>query len=410
MTGEREFDVVVFGATGFVGQLTADYLARSAPEGVSIGLAGRSQEKLERVRSGLSGKATDWPIITADSSDPKALSALAERCRVVATTVGPYRKYGVPLVEACAQAGTHYADCTGEALFIRETIDRFHEAAQESEARIVHTCGFDSVPSDIGVLLVHEAAKADGAGDLEETTYAVKALKGRASGGTIATMKIMLDEIRAGPALAEVTDDPYALSPDRTAEPDLGPEPDVTAPVHDGDLDTWLGPFVMAGINTRVVRRSNALQDWAYGRRFRYREAIATGPGIAGRAKATALAGGVAALLGGLNFAPSRALLDRLLPAPGKGPSETARAKGYFKIDIHARTSSGRRYVCHVAAHGDPGCAATSVMLGESALCLALDADRLPPRAGILTPATAMGTALADRLRDAGHTYAVEPA
>lgn len=409
MAEGRELDVVVYGATGFVGKLTAEYLARNAPKRVTFGLGGRSQEKLERVRSELGDRAADWPVIAADSSDPAAMKALAERCRVAATTVGPYRRYGIPLVEACARAGTDYADCTGEVLFIRETIDRFHEPAQASGARVVHACGFDSIPSDIGVFLLHDAAKADGAGDLEDTTYVVRALKGRPSGGTIASLKGMLDDIRADPALRQVVEDPYALSPDRSAEPELGRESDVRVPVHDDELGTWLGPFVMAAINTRVVRRSNALQDWAYGRSFRYRETTATGPGIAGRAKAVALAGGLGALVGGLSFAPSRALLDKFLPAPGEGPSEEARAKGFFEIDIHTRTSSGRRYICHVAAQGDPGYAATSVMLGESALCLALDRDRLLPRAGILTPATAMGTALAARLREAGQTYEVAP-
>jgi short subunit dehydrogenase-like uncharacterized protein len=410
MSEARELDIVVFGASGFVGKLTAEYLARNVPEGVTIALGGRSQAKLERVRSEIGGKADSWPIVVADSLDPAAMKELAERCRVVATTVGPYRRYGIPLVEACAQAGTDYADLTGEVLFMREAIDRFHDTARASGARIVHTCGFDSIPSDIGVFLLHEAAKADDAGDLEDTTYAIHAMNGRFSGGTVASLKGMVDETRANPELAMVADDPYALSPDRSAEPELGPEDDVTAAVYDDDLETWLGPFMMASINTRVVRRSNALQGWAYGRRFRYREVMATGSGVAGRLKASALAGGMGALQGGLKFAPSRALLDRLLPAPGEGPSEKARTKGYFRTDIHARTSSGKRYVCHAAAQGDPGYAATSVMFGETALCLALDRDRLSPRTGVLTPATAMGTALADRLRDAGQTYEVAPA
>jgi short subunit dehydrogenase-like uncharacterized protein len=408
VTDHREFDIIVFGATGFVGKLTADYLARHAPDGVAIALAGRSQARLEGVRSEVGGRAGDWPLVIADSTDAAAMQSLAERARVVATTVGPYRQYGLPLVEACANAGTDYVDLTGEVLFIRETIDRFHKAAQASGARIVHSCGFDSIPSDLGVFLLHQAASADEAGDLEETTYAVIALKGRPSGGTIASMKGMIDDVRADPELRRVAEHPYALSPERAAEPDLGPESDVRSPVHDPALGTWLAPFVMAAINTRVVRRSNALLDWAYGRRFRYREVMATGPGITGRAKALALAGGIGALVGAIGFRPSRALLDRFLPAPGEGPSERARARGFFTIDIHTRTSTGRHYVCHVAAPGDPGYAATSVMLGESALCLALDRERLPPRAGILTPATAMGTALADRLRHAGQTYEVE--
>ena len=185
MEGERELDIVVFGATGFVGKLTAEYLAEHAPEGVKIGLAGRSEEKLARVKSEV-GK--DWPTIVADSSDAASMKALAERCRVVATTVGPYRKYGMPLVEACADAGTHYIDLTGEPLFIRDSIDRCHERAAETGAKIVHCCGFDSIPSDLGVWLLHEEA-----GELAETTFVVKGVRGGASGGTVDSMTTMLD-------------------------------------------------------------------------------------------------------------------------------------------------------------------------------------------------------------------------
>jgi short subunit dehydrogenase-like uncharacterized protein len=406
----RELDIVVFGATGFVGKLTAAYLAQHGPDGVTVGLGGRSEDKLAEVRSSLGAKAADWPLVVADSSDPASVKAMAERCRVVATTVGPYAKYGLPLVEACAEAGTDCIDLTGEPLFIRESIDRYDAPAKASGARIVHSCGFDSIPSDLGVFVLHEKVKQDGAGDLEDTTFVVRGLRGGASGGTVDSIKVMTDAIKADPSRRKVIGDPYALSPDRSAEPDLGDESDVALPVHDDDLGEWLGPFVMAAINARNVRRSNALQDWAYGRRFRYRETMAMGSGIVGRAKGTALAGGLGALMGGLAFGPTRSVLDRVLPKPGEGPSAEARAKGFYKIDIHARTSTGERYVCHVSAQGDPGYAATAVMFGESALCLVLDRERLPDRAGVLTPASAMDGALVDRLRAAGHTYDVERA
>jgi short subunit dehydrogenase-like uncharacterized protein len=410
MSAERPVDVVVHGASGFVGRLTAAYLAEHAPTGVTVGLSGRSEPRLEEVRSALGQAAAEWPLLVADAADDAALAAVAASCRVVATTVGPYRRYGLPLVGACARAGTDYVDLTGEVLFMRDAIDRHDAEAQRSGARIVHTCGFDSIPSDLGVLLLHEAAQADGAGDLEDATLVVRAMKGAPSGGTIASLTGEIDDARADPAARAVQADPYALSPDRPAEPDLGRQLGVRGPVHDDALGQWLAPFVMASINTRVVRRSNALQGWAYGRGLRYREAMGMGSGAAGRAKATAMAGGVAAMFAGLSFPPTRAVLDRVLPSPGEGPSEKARRTGFFKIDVHARTSSGRRYVCHVAAQGDPGYAATAVMLGESALCLALDRDRLPARAGVLTPATAMGTVLADRLRAAGMTLEVAEA
>lgn len=407
MSGDRELDVVVFGATGFAGRLVAEYLAGHAPGSVRVGLAGRSQRRLSEVREGLGAAASAWPLLLADSGDPAAVAALARAARVVVTTVGPYRGQGLALAQACAAAGTDYADLTGEVLFIRDSIDRCHDIAAGTGARIVHCCGFDSVPSDLGVLLLHDAAGADDAGDLHDTTLVVTALKGGISGGTLASLMGQQEEVRASAERRRVVRDPYALSPDRSAEPELGDEQDLDRARYDSELRTWVGPFAMAGINTRVVRRSNALQGWSYGRRFRYREVTGFGAGPAAPVRGTAVSAALKGLQAGLAFGPSRALLGRLMPAPGEGPSERTRRTGYFRLQIHTRTSAGARYLATIAASGDPGYAATSVMLGESALCLALDRDRLPDRAGVLTPATAMGTALADRLRSAGQTLQV---
>ncbi len=403
---DRELDVVVFGATGFAGRLVAAYLAGHASGGVRIGLAGRSERRLAGVRAGLGAAASAWPLLVADSADPVSVAALARAARVVVTTVGPYRARGLALVEACAATGTDYADLTGEVLFIRDSIDRCHEAAVGAGARIVHCCGFDSVPSDLGVLVLHHAARADDAGDLQDTTLAVTALRGGVSGGTLASLMEQQDEVRASAERRRVVADPYALSPDRAAEPDLGNERDLAWVRYDEELRMWTGPFAMAGINTRVVRRSNALQGWAYGRQFRYREVTGFGAGPAAPILAAAASGALKAAETGLAFGPSRMLLGQLLPAPGQGPSEQARRTGYFRMQIRTRTSSGARYLATIEAEGDPGYAATSVMLGETALCLALDRDRLPDRAGVLTPATAMGAALVARLRSAGHTLA----
>jgi short subunit dehydrogenase-like uncharacterized protein len=402
MAATRDLDVVLFGATGFVGKLTAEYLARAAPDDARIGLAGRSQGKLEEVRGELGARAADWPLIVADAADRDALAKLAERTTAVATTVGPYRRYGMPLVEACAAAGTHYADLTGEPLFMRETVERLDEPAKASGARIVHTCGFDSIPSDIGVLTLHEAA-----GELTDTTLVVRRLRGGVSGGTLASLKGTVDDVKKDRSLTKVLGDPYALSPDRDGEPQLGNEADLRGAEYSEELGTWFGPFVMAAVNTRVVRRSNALQDWAYGRSFRYREVMDFGAGVSGRCKALGMGGGMVALTAGLALPPSRLVLDRVLPDPGEGPKEDLVRRGFFVIEIHTRTPDGDRRVCRVEAQGDPGYGATSVMLGESALCLALDGDRLPDRAGVLTPATAMGSVLADRLRAAGQTFDV---
>jgi short subunit dehydrogenase-like uncharacterized protein len=398
----RDLDVVLFGATGFVGKLTAEYLARAAPDEARIGLAGRSQKKLEDVREELGSRAAEWPLIVADATDRTALGELAGRTTAVATTVGPYRSYGMPIVEACAGAGTHYADLTGEPLFMRETVERLDAPANASGARIVHTCGFDSIPSDIGVLTLHEAV-----GELTDTTLVVRRLKGGVSGGTLASLKGTVDDVKNDRSLAKILGDPYALSPDRDAEPELGKEADLRGAEYSDELGTWFGPFVMAAVNTRVVRRSNALQDWAYGRSFRYREVMDFGDGVLGRCKALGTGGGMVALTAGLALPPSRLVLDRVLPDPGEGPKEDLVRRGFFEIEIHARTPAGERRVCRVEAQGDPGYGATSVMLGESALCLALDGDRLPDRAGVLTPATAMGSVLTDRLRAAGQTFDV---
>jgi short subunit dehydrogenase-like uncharacterized protein len=355
MGTDRELDVVLFGATSFVGRLCAEYLSRAAPSEARIGLAGRSPERLSDLRASLGGRAADWPLLVADTTDLRSLGELAQAARVLASTVGPYRRHGLPVVEACATAGTHYADLTGEVLFMREVVDRFDALAAETGARVVHGCGFDSIPSDLGVLLLHERAAADGAGELEDTTLVVRAMKGGASGGTIASLKGEMDEARGSSELARLLADPYALSPDRDAEPRLGPERDLRGVRHDHELGMWIGPFIMGSINTRVVRRSNALQGWAYGRRFRYREVMGFGSGPLAAAQAGAIAGGVGALVAGLSISPARAVLDRVLPAPGEGPSERQRARGHFRIEIHARTSGGARYLCRVAAQGDPG-------------------------------------------------------
>jgi short subunit dehydrogenase-like uncharacterized protein len=406
MEGDRELDITVFGATGFVGRLVAAYLAEHAPDGVRVGLAGRSPDKLARVRADLPARAREWPLVVADSGDGESLAAMARGTRVVATTVGPYRREGLSLVEACADAGTDYADLTGEVLFVRESIERDARAAATG-ARIVHSCGFDSIPSDLGVYMLHERAQADGAGDLEDTTLVVTAVRGGFSGGTLASMKGQIDEIKSDREARRLAADPYALVPEGAPGGDAESERDSFGVGRDEQLGQWVAPFVMASYNTRIVRRSNALQDYAYGRAFRYREVIGVGSGLLAPVKGAAVAGGLVALAGGLAFGPARKLLDRVLPSPGEGPSEDARRKGFFRMEIHGRTSSGARYLGRVAAKGDPGYAATAMMMGEAALCLALDRDRLPERAGILTPATAMDGALMERLRAAGMTLDV---
>jgi short subunit dehydrogenase-like uncharacterized protein len=400
---QRTHDLVLYGASGFVGALTAAHVAEHAPPGARIALAGRTLDRLAAVRDRLPG-ARDWPLIQADATDPASLAALAESTRAVVTTVGPYAKYGLPLVEACARAGTHYADLTGEVLFVREAIDRFDALARESGARIVHACGYDSIPSDLAVLLLHERAAADGAGGLRDVRLIATA-RGGLSGGTIDSIRAQVDTMRRDPAARRLAADPFALSPDRAAEPER-PRHVANRPARTSD-GRWTAPFIMAAFNTRIVRRSNALQGFAYGREMRYAEVMGTGRGPLGAAAAVAVTGGLFAFFGAMTISPTRALLDRVLPAPGSGPSAETRERGWFRMAVDASTEGDAHYHAEVRGHGDPGYAATAVMLGESGLALALDGDRLPDRAGSLTPATALGTVLVERLRAAGHTYEV---
>ena len=406
----RKLDIVVFGATGFVGRLVARHLAEYAPTDARIGLAGRSADRLAAVRADLGPRAATWPLIVADAHDPASLAALAQGTGVVAISVGPYLDHGLPLVEACVRAGTDYADLAGEVLFVRQSIDRFHDLAVSGGVRIVHSCGFDSVPSDLGVLLLHERARADDAGALEDTTLLVVSMKGGLSGGTIASARAQTDAVRADPALSRLIADPYALSPDRLGEPNFGRQSDTAVVGRDAEAGVWTGPFVMAAYNTRIVRRSNALAGWGYGRRFRYREVMSVGKSAVAPAFAVAMAAGLWLGDVGMRLPFTRALLARVMPAAGEGPSEKTRREGHFRIEIRTRTSTGARYLAVVAAAGDPGYAATAVMLGQSALSLAVDRDRLPAVAGVLTPATALGLPLADRLRAAGFELAVRRA
>jgi short subunit dehydrogenase-like uncharacterized protein len=399
----RDLDVVVYGATGFVGALVAAHLATHAPAGVRIGLAGRSVDKLHAVRTRL---AVDWPLLVADADDPAALDDVASAAHVVATTVGPYAKYGRPLVRACAGAGTDYVDLTGEVLFARGSIDDNDALARETGARIVHSCGFDSVPSDLGVHLLHGQVAADGAGELTDTTLVVTSLRGGFSGGTIDSMRHQLDTVRRDRALRRVAASPYALSPSLADEPDLGRQEDLVTldgPTVDPSLRGRLAPFVMASYNTRVVRRSNALRGYAYGRGFRYREVMSVGGSRLSTVYAGGLKVGLGALALGLMLPPTRFVLDRVLPKPGAGPDEKTRNAGHFTCDLFTTTSTGARYTARVRATGDPGYAATAVMLGEAALALALDRAALPPTpGGVLTPATGIGDAYVTRLRAAG--------
>jgi short subunit dehydrogenase-like uncharacterized protein len=410
----REHDIVLFGATGFTGKLVAEYLARHAPKGVRWAIAGRNAKKLEAVKRDLvaiDSSLETLPVLIADGHDQASLDALVPKTRVVCTTVGPFGEHGTKLVATCARRGTHYCDITGEVPFIRASIDDNHAKAIETRARIVHCCGFDSIPSDLGVFVLWDHARKQG-GSLSWVKGFVGEMSGTASGGTAATMLSLVEEATRDPKVRRLLGNPHALDPElpRGRIRDEF-ESDVRGVAFDHDIDRWTAPFVMASINTRIVRRSNALLH--YGEPFRYREAMSLPKGAKGLVAASAVTAGMAAFAFGAALPPTRALLARfVLPKPGEGPSKEARDRGHFTLRFVAEgtTSDGKTLRARATVKGtsDPGYGETAKMLGQSCLCLAMDEQALEPRYGVLTPASAMGMSLVERLRADGMTFAVE--
>lgn len=404
----RPYDVIVWGASGFTGGLVAEYLAKkySPRNELRWAVGGRNREKLETLIN-----APGWPdckpdIVIANSTDPQAMLELAGQTRVVLTTVGPYAKYGSELVSACVTSGTHYCDLCGEPQWIRKMIDRHHAAAERSGAKIVMCCGFDSIPSDLGVFYLQQKARLLHNQQCTDMILLVRAMKGGASGGTIASMLNAIEEARADRSVAQILGDPYGLNPEgERAGPDGR---DQSTAVYDADADLWTAPFVMAGINTRVVRRSNALSGYAYGRDFRYREATIAGRGFGGRIKATLMSLSLKLFILAAAIPFSRKnLVQRFLPQPGEGPSAEERERGYFNLILAGKLQDGSLLRMRITGDRDPGYGSTSKMLAESAVCLAR--NELGSRGGCLTPAVAMGNALLDRLRNnAGLTFELE--
>ena len=403
---DREFDVVVFGATGFTGQLVAEYMAERYPPAGELrwAIAGRSQAKLDAIAAGLPGEIE---CLVADSANAEDMRTLAARTRVVCTTVGPYAKYGSELVAACVEEGTHYCDLAGEIHWMRRMIDTHQSAAERSGARIVHSCGFDCIPSDLGTLFVQNAMRERTGGPANHVKFRVVGSKGGASGGTIDSGVNMMEEARDDPEILELNADPYALNPLNMPRGLDGL--DQTSAEQDPDFRQWTAPFVMGTINTRVVRRSNALMNYAYGQDFRYDEAILTGEGMAGFAKAAALAAGTAMMMGALAIAPIRNLVLPMLPKPGEGPSRETQENGYFEIALLGLNPEDPEGNVRATVKGDrdPGYGSTAKMLAESAVCLAM--DELDVGGGFWTPASAMGTRLIERLgSNAGVTFTLD--
>ena len=398
MTTER-LDLVVFGASSFVGRLLCRYLLQAfgCRGELRWALAGRSQARLGEVRDELGLHAQELPILQADAADAAALRGLCAAARVVVSTVGPYALHGEPLVQACAETGTDYCDLTGEVPWIRRMLQRHEALAQASGARIVHCCGFDSLPSDLGVHHLQGLAMRRFGVPCTRVKMRVSRLRGGVSGGTVASLLNVLKEAAADPALRRELADPYSLWP---ADAPRGVrQPQVLGPEFDPDFDAWIAPFVMAAVNTRVVQRSNLLSGMAYGADFAYDEATLTGPGLKGRAAAAALSAGLGGFVLAGALPPTRALLERLvLPRPGQGPSPEAQQQGSFELLFHGSTAGGRAVRTRVTGDRDPGYGSTAKMLGQAAACLALDVPKGEPGGGFWTPATIFGDRLVERL------------
>jgi short subunit dehydrogenase-like uncharacterized protein len=388
---EREFDIVVYGATGYTGRLVAEHFVReygSEPGAPKWAMAGRSKDKLAEVRDAI-GAPADTPLVIADASDPGSLDAMCHRARVILTTVGPYQLYGSELVAACARAGTDYADLCGEPAWMREMIDAHHEQAKASGARIAFSSGFDSIPFDLGVLMLQAAAKSRYGSPAPRVRGRVRAMQGTFSGGTAASLTATMKAVAKNPKLVALLNDPFALTPGFEG-PD---QPLGLVPHYEDDLGKWAAPFIMATINTKNVHRTNFLAGFPYGEDFRYDEMMLTSPGEAGKAAAHAV---VELLKNPFGAKP---------PAPGEGPSADERANGFYDVLFIGEMPTGERLHYAVKGRYDPGYGSTSRMLAETGMALLESAAA----GGIGTPGSFLGEHLVARLREhAEMTFALE--
>jgi short subunit dehydrogenase-like uncharacterized protein len=392
-------DLVAFGATSFVGKILCRYLWEEfgAQGEMKWAAAARSKAKLEELRSSLGAEAGTLPLVVADAADEASLRDLCASTRVVVSTVGPYALYGEPLVKACAESGTDYCDLSGEVQWIRRMVQRYEVTARKSGARLVHCCGFDSIPSDMGVHFLQRQAMKQLGAPCTRVKMRVKAMRGEFSGGTVASLLNVVKEAASDPALRKELSDPYSLCPAGSA-PKVR-QPIVRSAVFDADFGAWVAPFVMSGINTRIVQRTNALSEQAYGADFTYDEAVLTGRGPKGWFAASGMAAGVSGFMLAAAIRPARAALERfVLPKPGEGPSPEAQRKGFFDLRFVGTTADGRQIRTKVTGDRDPGYGSTGKMLGQAAACLAFDVGKAATHGGFWTPATIFGDRLIQRL------------
>lgn len=407
---ETRTDVVVYGATSFVGQLLVRYLLErhGADGALRWSLAGRSTQRLEALRRSLGPTAAGLSLHVADAGDEPGLRRLCAATRVVVSTVGPYSLYGEPLLRACVESGTDYCDLTGEVQWIRRMLNRYEALAARSGARIVHCCGFDSIPSDLGVHFLQQEARRRFGMPCERVRMRVHVFRGGVSGGTVASLLNVIAEAAADPTLRRELADPYSLCP--PADGARLRQPQVRSATLDTASGLWVAPFVMAPVNTRIVLRTQHLTGGAYGPGFRYDEALVRGRGLRGRWRATVTSAGLKGFMLAAAFSPTRRLLQRfVLPSPGEGPSAEAQARGRFDLRFLGTTADGRPLRARVTGNRDPGYGSTARMLGEAVACLAQDVPRSRRPGGFWTPASIFGDLLVARLtRHAGLTFEIE--
>lgn len=390
-TLDRSFDLVIYGATGFTGALVAEYLHQTQ-SGLSWAIAGRSQRKLDLLKDRIN--APDLETIVADSESSDDMRRLVTSTRVVISTVGPYARFGTPLVEACATEGTHYCDLTGEPQWMASIFERVSPLAEETGARLIHCCGFDSIPSDLGVFVAQQRMMNQHGLFATKVSGRMGKSKGAVSGGTVASMLLAVEQAVSDPIARKVLNDPYGLYPSELSPGSDGP--DQRGVRWDDRFESWTGPFVMAAINSKVVRRSNALASLVYGADFSYDESLL----VDNRRSGLLMAGGMSIGMAALAIPPLRRLISKRLPQPGEGPSVSERENGFFEFFVHAHhpTDSEKDVRICVKGKRDPGYGATSRMLAQAGLSLAF--DDLDVEGGIWTPASALGNHLVNRLAD----------
>ena len=390
----RKYDLVIWGATSFTGKLVTEYLFNKyGSSKIKWAIAGRNLDKLKKIRSEVADEKI--PMFIADSFDEESLSKFVKKTKVVCSTVGPYSLYGTKLVKLCVENNTNYCDITGEAHWIRNLIDQFHEEAKSKKIKIVNSCGFDSIPSDMGVYFIQNEIKKTYKNYANFIKMRVAGVRGGISGGTYVSINNLLKEAYSNKKIFRVLNNPYGLNPKNKMEG--MDKKDLRKIIFDKESNSWIYPFIMAGINTKIVRRSHALTNFQYGKDFRYEEAMMSGKGISGLLKAI-LAVFPLAMIGLNPNSFLKKIVNSYMPKPGEGPGLEKRKNGFYNLRFYVTIDERRKAFAKVVGDNDPGYGSTSKMLAESALCLAF--DKLPENYGVVTPSIAMGKQLLERLRN----------